>query len=100
MSTFIASADLSGYPPMLTWLGLAAFVVFCIIKGWLVPRSTHQDVIKDRDLWRKAYQESEAARVASQQQNAELMEIGRTTQALVVALPKAAAAVNPPTVEG
>jgi hypothetical protein len=35
-----------------------------MMKGALVPRSTHEDIIKERDLWRQAHQESEHTRQA------------------------------------
>ena len=35
-----------------------------MMKGALVPRSTHEDLIKERDLWRQAHQESEHTRQA------------------------------------
>jgi hypothetical protein len=42
--------------------GLAFFRA--MLKGQLVPRSTHEDIIKERDLWRQAHQESEHTRQA------------------------------------
>lgn len=33
-----------------------------MLKGRLVPRSTHDDIIKERDLWRQAHQQSEQTR--------------------------------------
>ena len=44
-----------GFTPFdgISVVGFAAFVSFTIIKGLLVPRSTHQDVLNDRDKWRE-----------------------------------------------
>jgi len=47
---------------MLFSCGMAFFRA--MLKGALVPRSTHEDIIKERDLWRQAHQESEHTRQA------------------------------------
>lgn len=47
---------------MLFTCGIAFFRA--MLKGQLVPRSTHDDIIKERDLWRQAHQESEHTRQA------------------------------------
>lgn len=47
---------------MLFTCGMAFFRA--MLKGALVPRSTHEDMIKERDLWRQAHQESERTRQA------------------------------------
>jgi hypothetical protein len=47
---------------MLFTCGLAFFRA--MLSGRLVPRSTYEDVIKERDLWRQAHQESEHTRQA------------------------------------
>lgn len=73
---------------MVTWIGLAAFVVFCIIMGWLVPRSMYREMVHDRDIWRDAALKSEEARHDSDGQTRELLEVARATQAIVQALPK------------
>lgn len=68
---------------------LVALVVLLILLGRLVPRSVLQDVRSDRDArlaeisaerdtWRDAHKESEAARIEAQAQVGELLELSRT----------------------
>jgi hypothetical protein len=83
--TLDTGTTLSG---LVTWIGLAAFVVFCIIMGWLVPRSTYREMVHDRDIWRDAALKSEEARRDSDGQTRELLEVARATQAVVQALPR------------
>lgn len=68
---------------------ILALVVLFILLGRLVPRSVLEDVRKDRDdrvseiraerdTWRDAHRESEAARIEAQNQVGELLELSRT----------------------
>lgn len=68
---------------------ILALVVLFILLGRLVPRSVLEDVRKDRDArvaeilaerntWRDAHRESEAARMEAQAQVGELLELSRT----------------------
>lgn len=68
---------------------LVTLVVLLILLGRLVPRSVLQDVRADRDAriaeiaaerdtWRDAHKESEAARIDAQSQVGELLELSRT----------------------
>ncbi|NUS82774.1 MAG: hypothetical protein HOY75_08470 [Streptomyces sp.] len=68
---------------------IVVFVVLLILLGRLVPRSVLEDVRKDRDArvaevlaerdtWRDAHRESEAARIEAQAQVGELLELSRT----------------------
>jgi F0F1-type ATP synthase membrane subunit b/b' len=70
-------------------IGLLTLVVLLILLGRLVPRSVLEDVRKDRDArvaevlaerdtWRDAHRESEAARIEAQNQVGELLELSRT----------------------
>ncbi len=76
---------------------LVTLVVLLILLGRLVPRSVLEDVRKDRDArvaealaerdtWRKAHQESEAARIEAQNQVGELLELSRTADRVFRAL--------------
>src|SRR5215207_9278997 len=47
---------------MLFTCGIAFFRA--MLNGRLIPRSTHEDLIKERDIWRQAHQESEHTRQA------------------------------------
>lgn len=92
-------------------IGLALWVYRAIARGTLVPASTMerreadwearlteaQRVADERlaetrereQIWRTAHGESEAARIAQTHQIEQLLVMGRTTEALLNALPKA-----------
>ena len=70
-------------------VALVTLVVLLIFFGKLVPRSVLEDVRKDRneriaeviaerDTWREAHKNSEAARIEAQSQVGELLELSRT----------------------
>ena len=76
----------------LTPFGLLCFVLafpyLQMARGKLVPRSTMQDVLDDRDEWRRAHQISEATRSDLADQVGELLEHARTTEAILRSLPR------------
>ncbi len=70
-------------------MAIVTFIVLLIIRGSLVPRSVLEDVRSDRDAriaevlaerdtWRDAHKESEAARIEAQAQLGEMLEFSRT----------------------
>jgi len=76
---------------------ILALVVLFILLGRLVPRSVLEDVRKDRDsrvaeilaerdTWRAAHRESEAARIEAQNQVGELLELSRTADRVLRAI--------------
>lgn len=76
---------------------LVSLVVLLIFLGRLVPRAVLEDVRKDRDArvaeiieerdaWRAAHRESEAARIEAQNQVSELLELSRTADHVLRAL--------------
>ena len=76
---------------------IVILVVLLIIRGNLVPRSVLEDVRKDRDArvaqiiaerdtWREAHRQSEAARIEAQNQVGELLELSRTADHVLRAL--------------
>lgn len=69
--------------------GLLVLVVLLILTGRLVPRATLQDMREERDTWRAAHTESEAARQAEREQVTELLELSRTAGHVLTALPRA-----------
>ncbi len=69
--------------------GLLVLVVLLILTGRLVPRSTLVDMREERDTWRAAHSESEAARQAEREQVTELLELSRTAGHVLTALPRA-----------
>lgn len=73
-----------GVPGALTVALLAVFRA--VYTGALVPRSTYEDVLHDRDGWREAHEVSEQARQEQKAQVDELLEHARTTNAFIRAL--------------
>ncbi|MEU1099355.1 hypothetical protein [Streptomyces sp. NPDC005877] len=80
-------------------VGILALVVMMVLLGRLVPRSVLEDVRADRDArvaemtaerdtWRAAHIESEAARRIAQGQVGELLELSRTADHLLRSLPQ------------
>lgn len=78
-------------------VALVTFFVLLIYLGRLVPRSVVDDIRKDRDdriqelaserdSWRDAHRESEAARIDAQNQVGELLELSRTADHVLRAL--------------
>jgi uncharacterized protein (DUF3084 family) len=78
-------------------VALVTLVVLLILRGGLVPRSVLEDVRKDRDArvaevigerdtWRDAHRESEAARMEAQAQVGELLELSRTADHVLRAI--------------
>lgn len=69
-------------------VALLALVFLFVLTGKLVPRRTHEDVLVDRDNWRKAYLNSEAARQVEHEQTGELIEMARLGGNVLAALPR------------
>lgn len=70
----------------LTSPGLVGIAVVMILTGLLIPRRVYRDKSEECDRWRKAFETSEEARRASDSQTAELLEVARTTHALITAV--------------
>jgi hypothetical protein len=68
-------------------VALLVIVVLLILNGRLIPRRTHEDVITDRDNWRQAYLQSEAARKLEHEQTGELLEMAKLGGHILTALP-------------
>ncbi|MFE0470458.1 hypothetical protein ACFW2V_02430 [Streptomyces sp. NPDC058947] len=66
---------------------LLVVVVLLILTGRLVPRKTHEDALTDRDNWRQAFLESEAARKVEHEQTGELLEMAKLSGHILTALP-------------
>ena len=66
---------------------LLTLVILLILTGRLIPRRTHEDVIADRDNWRSAFLQSEAARKQEQDQKEELLELAKLGGTILTALP-------------
>jgi hypothetical protein len=88
---------LIGVPGIVGILFILFFPYLQMARGKLVPRSTLEDVIRDRDQWRAAHEVSEKARELDAETSAnasaqvgDLLELARTTDAFI------RAAVNRP----
>lgn len=71
--------------------GILTLVVLLVLWGKIVPRSTLDDMRADKDkqieTWRSAYEKSETAREIQRAQITDLLEIARTTNTVIQALP-------------
>lgn len=65
---------------------LLGIAVLLIMFGRLVPWWLYRDKCKDGDRWREAYEAERAARLASDKQNAELLEVAKATYGILDAL--------------
>lgn len=77
-------------------VALLAIVVLMVLKGSLVPRRTYDDMKEERNLWRDAHTESEAARAAEREQTKELLELAHTAGHVLSSLPRKEALRNAP----
>jgi 5-methylcytosine-specific restriction endonuclease McrBC regulatory subunit McrC len=77
--------------------GVLTLVVMLILWGKLVPRAQLEDLRADKDkqieTWQQAYSRSEEARDIMRGQITELLQMARTTNSVIEALP--AAVSNP-----
>lgn len=87
--------DWSSYlTPTIGATGLLALAVILIFRGSLVPKSTVDQMRRDKDeaiqMWRTAYEKSQAAGELKDRQIDTLLEATRTTSAVVTAVQEAA----------
>jgi hypothetical protein len=82
-------------------VAILSIVALLVFLGRLVPRRTLddlradrdariQEIAAERDTWRAAHRESEAARQVAQGQVGELLELSRTAGHVLTALPQPA----------
>lgn len=80
--------------PTIGATGLLALAVILIFRGSLVPRSTVDQMRKDKDeqisMWRNAYETSQRAGELKDRQIDTLLEAARTTTHVVSAVSEAA----------
>lgn len=69
---------------------LLGIAVFGLIRGNLVPRRTHEDVIHDRDQWRAESRIKDAQIAEKDQQLRHLAEVGETQKAVLSAVARLA----------
>ena len=67
---------------------LLALTFYLIMRGYLVPRSTLEDMKEDRNAWRDAHGVSETARAEQTAQVADLLDALQTVEQLIRALPR------------
>lgn len=77
--SFLAKTD------SLAW-ALVGFGIIAIFLGILVPRRYYNEKVKEAENWRSAYELEREARTASVSQTDDLLEMARTTNAVVNAL--------------
>lgn len=68
-------------------VALLALVVILVLRGYLIPRKTYDDLLADRDRWQQAHLESEKARLLEHEQTGELLEMAKFGGNLLAALP-------------
>lgn len=84
-------------PSLLTWAGIVVLVLVSVIRGWLVPKSSHEREIEilerridektaEATEWRAAYQAEQAVGRERDAQHRMLLETGRTTAYAVDAI--------------
>lgn len=61
MSEWLAALPFDG----ITVVGVALLVSLMVWRGLLIPRSTYQDVVTERDYWRKAAEDWRASSEAN-----------------------------------
>lgn len=65
---------------------LLGLVVLLILLGRLVPRSSLRDKAAEADRWRLAYEAEREARALAVAQTTELLELAKTTHAVISAM--------------
>lgn len=65
---------------------LLLIAVLMVLLGLLVPRWVYKRIEKERDNWRLAFENSEKARLASDKQTAELLELAKTSNNVLQAM--------------
>lgn len=90
----VLAAVPAGLPSVASFLGLAALVIFLIVRGHLVPGNVHDKALADKDAqiakaWEVAAAEGARADVL-QEQNAALINGSRTALDVIEALRKVA----------
>lgn len=70
----------------LSTAGLLGLAILLLLLGRIVPRSTLQDKIEECDRWREAYEKERDARALSDAQTAELLEMAKTTNSVIMSI--------------
>lgn len=70
----------------LTAPALLGLAVLLLLTGRIIPRSTLVDKQRECDQWREAYLSEREARATSDFQTGELLEVAKTSHAVMVAV--------------
>lgn len=73
---------------------LLGLTVLLLLTGRIVPRSTLRDRIDESERWRSAYEAEREARSLSDAHTVELLEVAKTTQAIILAIAKASETIR------
>jgi len=65
---------------------LLGITVLMLLLGLLIPRFVYKEKKEEAASWKAAYEAERAARVLSDKQTTELLELSRTTHDILVAL--------------
>jgi len=65
---------------------LLGITVLMLLLGWLVPKRTLTKAEKEAERWRLAYEAEREARVLSDGQTTELLELAKTSRNIIAAL--------------
>lgn len=65
---------------------LLGIAVLMVLIGLLIPRYLYKSKEKEAENWRRAYEAERDSRETLQSQNAELLELARTTNKVLVAM--------------
>jgi len=65
---------------------LLGIAVLAILLGWLVPKKTVDEHKLSAERWRQAYEAEREAHQLAEKQTAELLEVARTSHALIQAI--------------
>lgn len=78
--------EIAGIPVAgLTPAALLGFAVLMLFTGQLWTNKAYQAKAKEADQWREAYETEREARAVSDKQTAELLEVSKTTNRIIVA---------------
>jgi hypothetical protein len=101
LAAALAETPVTSWPNLLTWGGLAVLVMVSIVRGWLVPKASHErelqvqqeshdkvvQALKERlvdksteiEVWRKVATTEQASTVELLAQHRMALETGRAT---------------------
>lgn len=65
---------------------LLGMTVLMLLLGWIVPKRTLTKAEKEAERWRLAYEAEREARVLSDGQTSELLELAKTSRNIIAAL--------------